>query len=484
MDEEFLHLFEESPALRLMRGRLGSFVTGFFFKTFKKWGVIEASEEELSATLAEHIEQIREIEDAEAPKRSPQEYLDEWCDEEHRYLTKSYHEEREEYVFRLTRHSEKALSWLNDLLAMQHRGYATTESRFNRIVHEMQELNNGVNSDPDTRIRELVRKREDIEEEIRKIQETGEAPIFGEDVIRDQVYDLSDLVEHFLSDFRAIEEFFRDHAREISNLYAQGKASKGDIVEHVLDADEQLRACDQGKSYFGFREMMMNPSLARMFRSLAEQTSDIAKKRGLDPQKLFSNLGDRLFGEASSAHGAYGRISRKLRQVVGDHAGGSGRQVRDTLAEIRAHAYQLRDVTLEDWDFEIEIRPKFFTLMEAEFWEPKAVEAFAEVKPAKSEDSGWINEILGSVGEPLDLKKYRSRVTETLGEVEQITLSEMVERYPLERGVVEIVCYRVIAGEDPRHEILPDELIQVDLNRPAQPRYVEVEQLIFQRNSL
>ncbi len=484
MDEEFLHLFEESPALRLMRGRLGSFVTGFFFKTFKKWGVIEASEEELSATLAEHIEQIREIEDAEAPKRSPQEYLDEWCDEEHRYLTKSYHEEREEYVFRLTRHSEKALSWLNDLLAMQHRGYATTESRFNRIVHEMQELSNGVNSDPDTRIRELVRKREDIEEEIRKIQETGEAPIFGEDVIRDQVYDLSDLVEHFLSDFRAIEEFFRDHAREISNLYAQGKASKGDIVEHVLDADEQLRACDQGKSYFGFREMMMNPSLARMFRSLAEQTSDIAKKRGLDPQKLFSNLGDRLFGEASSAHGAYGRISRKLRQVVGDHAGGSGRQVRDTLAEIRAHAYQLRDVTLEDWDFEIEIRPQFFTLMEAEFWEPKAVEAFAEVKPAKSEDSGWINEILGSVGEPLDLKKYRSRVSETLGEVEQITLSEMVERYPLERGVVEIVCYRVIAGEDPRHEILPDELIQVDLNRPAQPRYVEVEQLIFQRNSL
>ena len=99
MDEEFLHLFEESPALRLMRGRLGSFVAGFFFKTFKKWGVVEASEEELSATLAEHIEQIRELEDAEAPKRSPQEYLDEWCDEEHRYLTKSYHEEREEYVF-------------------------------------------------------------------------------------------------------------------------------------------------------------------------------------------------------------------------------------------------------------------------------------------------------------------------------------------------------------------------------------------------
>ena len=155
MDEDFLHLFDESPALRLMRGRLGSFVVGFFFKTFKNWGVIEASEEELAATLAEHIEQVRELEDFDAPKRLPQDYLEEWCDEEHRYMTKTYDEDKEEYVFRLTRHSEKALSWLQDLLSMQQRGYATTESRFNRILLEMEGLSHGVNADPEARILDL-----------------------------------------------------------------------------------------------------------------------------------------------------------------------------------------------------------------------------------------------------------------------------------------------------------------------------------------
>ena len=60
----------------------------------------------------------------------------------------------------------------------------------------------------------------------------------------------------------------------------------------------------------------------------------------------------------------------------------------------------------------------------------------------------------------------------------------MVERFPLERGVVDVVCYRVVAGEDNRRDILNDEIIQIDLNRPAQPRFVEVEQLIFQRNIL
>lgn len=482
MDEEFLHFFDESPALRLMRGRLGSFVVGFFFKTFKKWGVVEASEEELAATLAEHIEQVRELEDFDAPKRLPQDYLDEWCDEDHRYMTKTYAEDKEEYIFRLTRHSEKALSWLQDLLSMQQRGYATTESRFNRIILEMESLSQGVNADPEARIRDLARKRDEIDEEIQKIRDTGEAPIFGEDVIRDQVYDLSDLVEHFLSDFRAIEEFFKDHARQISKLYAQGDASKGDIVEHVLDSDDELRSCDQGKSYFGFRAMMTNPALARQFRNLAEQTSDIARRRGLDPNKTFLSLSDRLFGEANSAHGAYGRISRKLRQVVGDHAGGGGKQIRKTLSNIRKKAFLLRDQPPEDWDFEIDIRPQFFGLMESDFWEPKAVEPFAPISTASSEDSEWINEILNSVGEPLDLNKYRERVNEALETEEKVSLTEMVQRFPLERGVVDVVCYRVVAGEDSRHNILDNEIIKIDLNRPSQPRFVEVEEVIFQRN--
>ena len=57
----------------------------------------------------------------------------------------------------------------------------------------------------------------------------------------------------------------------------------------------------------------------------------------------------------------------------------------------------------------------------------------------------------------------------------------MVEKFPLERGIVDVVCYRVIAGEENRHEICSNEIISLDLNRPAQPRYVEIEQLLFQR---
>ena len=88
------------------------------------------------------------------------------------------------------------------------------------------------------------------------------------------------------------------------------------------------------------------------------------------------------------------------------------------------------------------------------------------------------------MGEPLDLNKFRERVDLALENSEKVSLTEIVDKYPLERGVVDVVCYRVVAGEDNRHDILNDEIVKIDLNRPAQPRFVEVEQLIFQKNSL
>ena len=144
----------------------------------------------------------------------------------------------------------------------------------------------------------------------------------------------------------------------------------------------------------------------------------------------------------------------------------------------------MRDTPPEDWDFEIETRPQFFSLMEADFWEPKSVEPFGPVVSAKVEGTSWVSEILHSVGEPLNLDKFRDRVNRILEGKNQVSLSEIVQMYPLERGIVDVVCYRVIAGEDIRHVILNHELVNLDLNRPTQPRYVEVEELLFQKINL
>ena len=96
MDEDFLP-YLMSLQLCADERALGVFCCRFSSKPSRAGG--SRGFGRTSATLAEHIEQVRELEDFDAPKRLPQDYLEEWCDEDHRYMTKTYDEDKEEYVF-------------------------------------------------------------------------------------------------------------------------------------------------------------------------------------------------------------------------------------------------------------------------------------------------------------------------------------------------------------------------------------------------
>jgi len=60
----------------------------------------------------------------------------------------------------------------------------------------------------------------------------------------------------------------------------------------------------------------------------------------------------------------------------------------------------------------------------------------------------------------------------------QVSLRELVERFPIESGIVDVVAYVAVAGEGGQNVYLP-ETFQLDLNRPQQPRYAELEKIIF-----
>ena len=176
------------------------------------------------------------------------------------------------------------------------------------------------------------------------------------------------ICEHFLSDFRAIEEFFKDHAREIST-YAQGEVSKGDIVEHgwtrrgiadLRSRKELLRFSQHDDQLFWrfnsgiwLSKLQQHGGGVLIPIRLSEFGTSLEK-----PERPTGLMG----GLAESCV----RLWVSTRVVVGVTGG--------HLVQDQTAAFRLLEQLPEDWDFEIEIRPQLFGLMEAEFWEPKAVE--------------------------------------------------------------------------------------------------------------
>ncbi len=474
----FEHLFEHAPTLRLLRSQSAGFVLGFFQSSFKESGQAQIAEEDVEAMLDAALRERRAA-DADSLARTARDYLTLWCDDAYRYLQKRFSEERGSYVYQLTRHSEKALSWIEDLRRGERRGYTTSESRFTRIVSELRRIERETNDDPETRRRELLRQRDVIDAELGRLRETGRVDTLDPAAVKDALNDLESMIGEFLADFRAIEEHFREQAREIQRLHLEQQLSKGDLVAHALDADEALRGRDQGRSYFGFRQSIVPVENREELQALANRASELARSHGIDP-KLFENLLRRLFTEVTTVQSVYRRISGQLRRVVEEQSTQQTRYILELLGDIRRLAHAHAETPPEEPLFHWEEPLRFNNLMEAGFWEPPEPGVFGKPEVATDADRQSLEDALARIGKPLDLPRYRRRVAEALGEQSPVSLRELVRQYPIEEGAIDLVGYIVVASEGKHHLFLPSP-VRIDLNRPLHPRWGELEDIHFLR---
>jgi len=476
MPSTFSPYFENNPTLKLLRGNYAGFILGFFHDSFKEKGQTQIPEEDLESMLDQQLQEMRR-QDAEILSREARYYLNLWCEDGYRLLQKRFSEEKSSYVYQLTQHSEKALAWIDDLRRGSKRGYTTSDSRFGKIVTELRRIDRDTNDDPEARRKELLKQRDAIDAELKRIRETGQVDTMDPAAVKDALHDLEADVEAFLSDFRAIEETFRDQAREIQDLYLEQHLTKGAMVAHVLDADEALRNRDQGRSYFGFREAMTSLQNREELQALAKRAAALADAHGLDLPS-FDRLPRRLHNEVSHVGSIYRRITGQLRRVVEEQSSKQTRYLMELLGEARSLAKACgelpSEVELHHW----EDPPRLNNLMEVGFWEPPQTGRFEDIQSEAEQDPVALKEALSRIGKPLDLPKYRERIAQVLEGQPQVSLRELVERYPIESGIVDVVAYVAVSGEDNQNIYLP-ETFQLDLNRPQQPRYAELEKIIF-----
>lgn len=480
MSERFNFEIDHSPALKLLRSRQAGFILGFFYENFKEPNIALIPEEDLEVALEQHLEDLRSL-DPDSPQSDARHYLNLWCDDDHRFLRKIYSEEKECYVFQLTQYAEKALLWIIEMQAGSRRGYASAESRFSKIFDGMRELSRGTNQDPEARVQELLAERDQIDAKIQHIRKTGKVETLESQKVKDRLHDLTQMIASFLSDFRAIEENFKEQAKEIHELYLEKNLSKGDLVAHALDADEELRNRDQGRSYYGFRALVRSVESREELRRLVAEMDALAADRDIDGA-IFEGLLPRLYNEVSIVQESYRRISGQLRRIVEEQSAAETRHLLKLIADTRKQAYRLREHTVEGKFLHWEDNLRLNNLMEMPFFEPPAATRFQGISAGDADDDEAIRALLQSVGKPLDLPRFRKRVADALEDRPQISLKELLNLHPVKEAAADLVCYLVVAAEDERHLINANVLEQIDLNRPLQPRFAQLDQIIYHRS--
>jgi hypothetical protein len=274
------------PAWRLLSSPHAPMVASFLHRIFIAPNVRVMSQADLTERLEDELFALRERVGTQAFPREALEYINDWADNDKRWLRKFYQAGSDEPHYDLTPATEKAIGWLGTLT---ERSFVGTESRLLTLFELLKQISEGSNADQDSRIAELYRRRDEITAEIVRVS-AGDIPLLDDTAIKDRFQQFMALARELLTDFREVDHNFRALDRRVREQVALWEGGKGALLEEIISERDSIAESDQGKSFRAFWDFLMSA------RRQEELTAEHRRKR---------RRSDR------AAHGRYSRQRRR-----------------------------------------------------------------------------------------------------------------------------------------------------------------------------
>jgi hypothetical protein len=157
-------------------------VASFLQRVFIVPNVRDMVQADLAESLEDELFALHESLGLDAFPKSPPEYLNDWASTEKGWLRKFYVQGSDEPHFDLSPPTEKAITWLATLT---QRSFVGTESRLLTLFKLLKQMSEGSESDPQTRVAELHKRRDEIDREIEQIL-SGDIPLLDNIALKDR----------------------------------------------------------------------------------------------------------------------------------------------------------------------------------------------------------------------------------------------------------------------------------------------------------
>jgi hypothetical protein len=430
------------PAWRLLRAGnavlILSFLGGFFVEGNR--GACPASEvaDALDDRLyALNAQNAAEDGQARYPK-DPRSYLEDWAATDAAYLRRFYPPGDDEVHYEVTPAFEKAYAWVTGL---QGRSFVGTESRLHTVVELLRQIVHGTEAQPEVRLAELHRRRDELDAEIAAV-EAGNVALLDATGVRDRYQQLSTTARELLSDFREVEENFRLLDRAAREKIAAWDGSKGELLAELVGSRSEIAGSDQGRSFQSFYDFLLSESRQ------AELDDLLAKVSALDTieaDRRIRGIHHDWSDAADRAQRTVRQISEQLRRFLDDQVWLENRRVLDLVRAVESAAFELRDTSpvfgLEVDEPGIDIALPF----ERPLYQPPVAVA-VESHIAQADER--VDTDLLFTQTYIDQARLAETIRAVLPENSSALLSDVIAVHPVEQGAAEIVGYLALNDED------------------------------------
>lgn len=476
-------LHKSDPAILALRKDWLPLAVSFLHYIFKRKHEVQIAQDVFREGLEVYLENIN----ATLPENSrfrqdADHYMDRWSREDDLIRVRN---RDDHFVVQLSPHAERLIGWFED---MQNRGMIGTESRLRNILSLLDEVVTRSTEDVEARLRQLYDRRDQLEAEIARIEETQQVEGLSDLQIRERLDHINGMATQLLRDFSLVEERFREMARTIQQAQLNPELRRGDILATALDADEKLETSDEGQSFRAFYELLTHPEQRENFDTLIKAVFTMPRLSVfVGDNAILQRLTSYLLDAGERVNQSNQRLAEHLRRVVDTRNITESRRVQALAREIKHIVSQLGDemislMSSRAFEFSIEAEPDIELPLERPLFEPPE-QITASERPYMASmlvdddalmtlyDTFYIDETL-----------LQDNIKRLLMSRSEVTLEEVVTSYPVKQGMAEVIAYVMIATKGHQHTI--DRTIRDTVSittRDGDSRMVAVPRIVFRR---
>lgn len=479
MDHDHLVQLKQHPALRLLAADNAPLIISFCHHLFIETNRRGIPQRELQDRLDDYLHALREQrEDDTLYPRSADAYLEEWSSAASPWLRKYYPDLAEEAEFDLTPSTERAIGWLRELGGG---GFIGTESRLLGLFSQLRELVSSAEVEPQRRLAELENQRAELDAQIERLHAGQHLPLDALQV-RERFFTLEESARRLIGDFRQVEQNFRDLDRATRERIAAGEEGKGVLLDEIFQQHDQIWASDQGRSFRAFWELLMSGRRQQELEQLLEGLHQLDAVRDIQPEPFLRGLKFALLEAGERVYRNNSRLSGQLRRFIDDRAYLENRRIMGLIRAIEREAIACKTTPPDSSEFATldDLRPALDPVMTRGLFRPPSQPELDSSRPELGDADLNIDSLYQQ--RYIDEARLQGQIDTALLEQGRIGLRELVEHYPVSRGVAELIGYLALASRSERAVIDESELEEIEFAREDGSRHrVRLPRVVFVR---
>lgn len=443
--DEITVLAQTSPAWRLLRARNAPLVLAFLGQHFVEDNAGARPQAVLAQALDDLLHAVNQrLPDGEGYASAPVAYLDDWSAPEAGWLRRFYPAGDDEVHYDATPALEKAYAWVSALRARPSIG---TESRLHTLVDLLRQMVHGAEADPEARLAELRRRRDEVDAQIAEV-EAGRVAVMGGAALRERYEFFSSTARELLADFREVEENFRTLDRAARERIATWEAGKGELLASLVTDRADIAGSDQGRSFQAFYDFLLSQDRQDELADLLEQVQALDEIT-VDPR--VRRVHHDWHEAAERTQVVVRSLSEQLRRFLDDQVWSENRRVLEIVRQIETSALAVRasppstGLELDETQVAVSLpfeRPLY------DVRPPSRVDSAVAVGDVEDLDTRGLFE-----QSFVDTARLAEQIRTVVPPRSSALLHEVVELYPLRDGLAELVSYLAMSEEDLRVEL-------------------------------